>query len=96
MQSATVIVIAFALSTNSALAACEFVTGPCGTDSRGNTYRTEQNFGGGYTTYQNGTPYSSTGQTLNGSWRERYNDGNYRTYNYDPYEAAKPHGYGTR
>jgi len=87
--------IAFlAVSASGARSACEFVTGPCGTDSRGNTYRTEQNLGSGYTTYENGSRYSTTDQTLNGSWRERNNDGSSRTYNYDPYSAAKPRGYG--
>ena len=58
--------------TTSAEAGCEFATGPRSTDSRGNSYRTEQNLGGVYTTHRDGNSYSTTGQTLGGTWQERF------------------------
>lgn len=85
------VILAAALSVVwplTAQAGCELVSGPCSTDRYGNTYRTEQNFGGGYNTYRNGYLHSQTGQTLSGSWRERFNDGSSRTFNYDPYEST--------
>lgn len=77
---------ALLLTIGAAHADCTFATGPCSTDSAGNTYRTEKNFGGGYTTYRNGSRYSTTTQTLGGGWRERnVNGGGTRMHNSDPY-----------
>jgi hypothetical protein len=73
--------------STSALAGCQTSTGPCSTDGYGNTYRTEQNLGGGYNTFRNGVLDSQTSQTTSGSWRERSTDGGTRTYNYNPYEG---------
>lgn len=70
-------------------AGCEFVSGPCATDSRGNTYRSEQNLGGGYTNYTNARATSHTSQDISGNWRERFNDGSSRTYDYNPYETQQ-------
>lgn len=81
--------IALTASAGLAHAGCELVIGPCSSDSRGNTYTTEQNLGGGYTTNRNGSQYSTTDQTLGGTWQERYNDGSTRSYNYDPYESSQ-------
>lgn len=75
---------------------CTFVSGPCSTDSRGNTYRTERNLGGGYTTYKNGNQHSTTGQTLGGGYRERFNDGSHRDYNHNPYSESDRNPYGYR
>lgn len=72
-----------------AWAGCDFATGPCSTDSRGNTYRTEQGFGGGYVTTRNGQPYSTTQQTNSGNWREERRDGGSSTYNYNPYKPRR-------
>lgn len=76
----------FLLTAGNASASCELVSGPCSTDSSGNTYTKEQNLGGGYTTYRNGTAYSQTEQQLDGRYRETYSSGGYRTYNSDPYK----------
>jgi hypothetical protein len=95
IRTAIAVLTVITLSTASH-AGCEFATGPCSTDVYSNTYRTEQNFGGGYNTYKNGSLYSQTEQTLSGSWRERNTGGEERTYNYDPYERPKrdnPYGY---
>ena len=81
------IVIIGALAGSAAHADCTFSTGPCSTDSYGNTYRTERNFGSGYTTHRNGTPFSTTDQTLGGTYREHYIGGGSRSYNYDPYDS---------
>lgn len=63
-----------------AIASCALATGPCSTDGYGNTYRTERNLGGGYTTYQNGRADSYHSQTLGGGWRERDTRGSVRGY----------------
>jgi len=92
-MTAAVIALAAAGTAN---AGCEFATGPCYTDSHGNTYRTEQNFGGGYNTYKNGSLYSQTQQNLGGGWIETTPSGT-RSYNYDPYVnpgAPKYDAYG--
>ena len=68
-----------------AFANCGLVSGPCITDSRGNTYRTERNMSGNYTTYQNGRAWSQTEQTLSGTWREKREDGSASTYSSNPY-----------
>ena len=60
-------------------AGCELSIGPCSTDSSGNRYSTEQGLGGGYTTYKNGSHYSTTDQTLGGTWREKYDSGGSRS-----------------
>lgn len=83
-------IILFAVTN--ANAGCELISGPCSTDGHGNTYRTEQNLGGGYNTYRNGNLNSQTSQGLNGGWREQFNDGSSRQYNSNPYEPAKPRG----
>jgi hypothetical protein len=92
------LIVATALLPTAANAACELVSGPCTTDRNGNYYRTEQNLGGGYNTYKNGVLNSQTSQTLGGSWRERFNDGQERTYNYNPYarDTGTYGPYGTR
>lgn len=77
------------VSTFAAKAGCEFAVGPCSTDSLGNTYHTEQNLGGGYNTYKNGSLYSQTEQTLNGGYTESYTSGGSRTHNMNPYQAGK-------
>jgi hypothetical protein len=74
----------FLLAAGNASASCELVSAPCSTDSSGNTYIREQNLGGGYNTYRNGDLYSQTHQQLNGSYRETYSSGGYRTYYSDP------------
>lgn len=75
----------FLLTAGNASASCELVSGPCSTDSSGNTYIREQNLGGGYNTYRNGTAYSQTEQQLDGRYRETYSSGGYRIYGTDPY-----------
>jgi hypothetical protein len=83
-----------------ASADCTFSTSNCYTDSYGNTYQTEQNLGGGYNTYRNGSLHSQTQQDLSGGYQERYNDGSSRRYNYDPYASqndpyeSRSGGYG--
>lgn len=77
----------FLLAVGNASASCELVSSPCSTDSSGNTYIREQNLGGGYTTYRNGTAYSQTEQQLDGGYRETYSGGGYRTYGSDPYRS---------
>lgn len=77
--------IALLMTLQAAHAGCELALGPCSSDSQGNRYTTEENLGGGYTTYRNGSHYSNTDQTLGGTWREQYDDGSSRSYNYDPY-----------
>lgn len=73
-----------------AYAGCEFATTPCYTDGSGNTYRTQQNFGGGYNTYRNGTFDSQTSQGLSGDWVERDRYGTERRrYNSDPYGGIR-------
>lgn len=81
---------ALLLSSSAAQASCVLVSGPCETDRYGNTFTTQQNLGGGYSTYRNGSFYSSTGQTLGGSYRERDIYGGTRTYNYDPSSFDRP------
>lgn len=77
----------FLLTAGNASASCELVSGPCSTDSSGNTYTREQNLGGGYNTYRNGTLYSQTDQQLNGNYRETYSGGGHQTYDSDPYRS---------
>lgn len=69
---------------------CALVSGPCRTDSHGNTYVTEQNLGGGYTTYRNGAPYSQTRENLSGSYTEYTFGHGSTTYNADPYASGFP------
>lgn len=88
MRIAVIILLALTVGATTAHAGCELVSGPCSTDRYGNTFRTEQNFGGGYNTYRNGSLHSQTEQTLSGSWREDRTDGSSRTYNYDPYSRS--------
>lgn len=57
---------------NAVYAACELATSPCSYDSRGNEYRTERNFGGGYNTYENGQLHSQTTPNLSGGYRTEY------------------------
>lgn len=84
-----VLFLAVVFAATPAAASCVLVTGPCYTDSRGNTYRTEQNLGGGYTTYRNGSTYSRTYQEpLSGNYRERFTGGGYNTYERDPYRDS--------
>jgi len=81
-----ILILAAALLLPAAASAdCTFSTSNCYTDSYGNTYQTEQNLGGGYNTYRNGTLNSQTRQNLSGGYQERYSNGETRTYNYDPY-----------
>lgn len=63
------------LYASSANAACEFVDGGCTRDRSGNTYRTEENSSGGYTTYRNGSAYSNTQQNSYGNWEEKSRSG---------------------
>ncbi len=67
---------------------CALITSPCRTDSHGNTYVTEQNLGGGYTTYRNGNPYSQARENLYGSVTEYTFGHGSTTYNSDPYASA--------
>ena len=69
-------------------AACEFVSGPCTKDSYGNTYRTEQNFGGGYNTYRNGILDSQTSQNLSGGYTTKRRNGLQERRNYNPYAKS--------
>jgi len=83
-------VIMLALLAVPARAGCLFVSGPCSEDSSGNIYTTEPGLGGGYVTKKNGSFDSSTGQTVgDGGYREDYENGGSRYYNYDPYERPK-------
>jgi hypothetical protein len=84
-----ILIFAIGLFTaTGASASCALVTGPCSTDSYGNTYRTEQNLGGGYNTYRNGSLHSQTSQQLNGNYRETFTGGGHRTYDRDPYASS--------
>ncbi|WP_394887546.1 hypothetical protein ACG873_21820 [Mesorhizobium sp. AaZ16] len=74
-----------AASTGISFPGCELVTGPCSTDSSGNTYFTEQNLGGGYNTYRNGDLSSQTSQNLGGSYTETFSNGATRTHSDNPY-----------
>lgn len=92
------IVLAFAATclSSTAYAGCELATGQCSTDNYGNTYTTKRNLGGGYNTYKNGSLYSQTEQNLNGGYRETYQNGGSRSYNYNPYappKQANPYGF---
>ena len=84
-------------TVSSANASCLFTTSLCYEDSYGNSYRTERNLGGSYTTYQNNTPYSTTRETYGGGWQERrLYDGETRSFNYNPYDTgyrSKNYGY---
>lgn len=80
-----VIILALMGLVTAAHANCGLVSGPCVTDSQGNTYRTERNMSGNYTTYQNGRAWSQTEQTLSGTWREKREDGSTSTYSSTPY-----------
>ncbi len=84
----TVLFGIFLLTAGGASASCELVSAPCSTDSSGNTYIREQNLGGGYNTYRNGDLYSQTHQQLNGTYRETYSSGGYRTYYSDPNRSS--------
>ena len=86
----------FVAMVSPAYAGCALSSGPCSTDSFGNTYRTEQNLGGGYNTYRNGSSYSTTNQNLSGSYTESYTGGGSRTYNSNPYDNSFQSRYGTR
>ena len=88
--------VLFFSTATASYAGCDFATDPCVTDSHGNSYRTEESFGGGYTTYRNGDRFSHTEQTFGGAWRERTEGGASRFYNYNPYDSqtkANPYGY---
>jgi hypothetical protein len=94
-------VITFALALLLAMlsfarADCLLSSGPCSTDTRGNTYRSEENLGGGVTTYRNGVPYSTTNETLGGGYRENFRSGGSRTYNYDPFPSLRDNKSGYR
>ena len=78
----------FLIASNAAYAGCELVSGPCSTDGRGNTYVTQQNLGGGYTTTRNGNYYSNTEQTLSGSYKTEYGNGDRIFHNQNPYERS--------
>lgn len=78
-----------------ASADCALSSGPCSTDSRGNTYRTHQNLGGGYTTERNGSAYSTTRQNLGGDYTESFSGGGSRSYNHDPYRSGFQSPYGS-
>jgi hypothetical protein len=85
-----IVLVASALVLGGSLAQadCDLVVGPCSTDGNGNTFTMQQNLGGGYSSFRNGSQYSTTGQTLGGGWQEQFNDGRTRTYNYDPHYGA--------
>ena len=83
MQKLLIALFVCLLGATAAHAGCYGVSGPCATDSGGNTYTTQQNLNGGYSTYSNGSRYSSTGQTLDG-YQENFVGGGSRQYNYDP------------
>lgn len=85
---ALLIAIAFCGMAAPAFAGCELATGPCSTDSYGNTYTTTQTLGGGYETSRNGSHYSSTQQNLSGSYTETFSSGGSRTYNSDPFAPS--------
>lgn len=83
------ILFAGILAATPAAANCVLVTGPCYTDSRGNTYTTDRNLSGGYTTYRNGSTYSHTNQEpLSGNYRERFTSGGSNAYDRDPYRDS--------
>jgi len=88
MKALVTAIVLLALPTT-AHAGCDLVPigQPCATDSYGNTYRTEENLGGGYNTYRNGVLDSQTQQNLGGGWTETDQNGATRNYNYDPYAA---------
>jgi hypothetical protein len=77
----------FILLPVSAKAGCELSTTPCSTDSRGNTYHTNKNLGGGYNTYKNGQLNSQTNKNLSGGYTTDY-QGNSPSvnHNYNPYK----------
>lgn len=87
-------VLSFAVAVGSGVmpvsASCSLLATNCSTDSRGSSYVTEQNLGGGYNTYKNGSLYSQTQQNLSGGYTEEFTSGGYRTYNYDPYASTDP------
>lgn len=85
-----------AVSAGAASAGCLFATSPCSTDDRGNTYTTQQNLGGGYNTYRNGSLHSQTSQdTLGTGYTERYTAGGYRRYDSNPYASDRKPRYRT-
>jgi hypothetical protein len=86
-SAAKIIMTLAALGGSIAYADCTLSTGPCSTDGHGNTFRTERNLGGSYTTYRNGSPFSTTGQTLGGGYREDFRSGGSRTYTDDPFPS---------
>ncbi len=80
---------ALAALPGSAMAGCQLVAGPCSTDSYGNTYITRQSLSGtGYVTTRNGNPYSHTGETLGGGWREDFTGGGYQMHSTPPYQPT--------
>ena len=85
-----------ALLASPTAANCLFDTsGTCVTDNQGNTYRTQQNLGGGYNTYRNGVLDSQTSQNLSGGYTQRYTNGYQQNYDSDPYAPAqRQQGYG--
>jgi hypothetical protein len=78
------------MAANTVSASCDLATVPCYTDNNGNTYRTEKNLGGGYSTTRNGNPYSQTSETLGGGYRETFRSGESRIYNHNPHEQKRP------
>jgi hypothetical protein len=85
-------VMALLALASEARAGCELATGPCATDSYGNTYTREQTMGG-YSTYQNGQPYSQREQTLGGTYRDTYSDGYTRDYNRNTWDPPRRSGF---
>lgn len=76
----TCLTLAFVLSMMSApvYASCALYlgSGDCKTNQKGQAVITNNNLGGGYTSRNTTTGEESyTGQTLNGGWRTRHQDG---------------------
>ena len=91
----TLFLYAALLASGPAFAGCELSLSPCATDRYGNTYTTEENLGGGYTTYRNGSRYSTTEETLTGGWKTTLPDGNQIFTDDDPYAPKvqkRPYG----
>lgn len=83
-------ILAFALASFplSAQANCDLASsGSCYEDSRGNTYHTEDNLGGGYNTYRNGQLDSQTSSNLGGGYKTEYQDGSPTRY-----DSVNPYG----
>lgn len=96
MLRLALVTLAAAMFSTGASASCALSSGPCSTDSYGNTYRTQQSLGGGYSTNRNGSPYSTTNQNLGGGYTESYSSGGSRTYNSNPYGSSFGSSSGSR